>query len=155
MCSAGRDPSARVVTMDDDVFHPFSRCMVERVDAEMAQALEHPIAHQVVTDAADRERLQAHLGGGDGGGAGRSGNRERQFVERIATASRRDCGEGPAQAVERVEPHRHVIVRRLRHSTVLVSQCSAEGVLRPLRVAPRKLARADISCRKQVQGVID
>ena len=27
MCSAGRDPSRRVVTMDDDVFHPCRRCM--------------------------------------------------------------------------------------------------------------------------------
>jgi hypothetical protein len=29
MCSAGRDPSARVVTMDDDVFHPFPRCIAQ------------------------------------------------------------------------------------------------------------------------------
>ena len=41
------------------------------IDTEMPQALQHPVAHQILADAADGERFQTHLGGGDGRGSGR------------------------------------------------------------------------------------
>ena len=55
----------------------------------MLQALDHPVAHQVVPDPADGPRGEAHFGCGDRGGPGSTRYGKRQLFDRIATAAGR------------------------------------------------------------------
>ena len=64
-CSAGREPSGRVSTIELEVGTPAIRCSAGGVDPEAGDALHRPVAHHVLAVAADREAVEPELGAGD------------------------------------------------------------------------------------------